>query len=295
MKRDITERIDTSLIQSQTIKSWASGVQKIMNALFNSPLRPLKNFLNGTWLEHPLHPLLTDVPVGAWTVALLLDLVALVLNVRGLGLPSGITIGLGVLAALAAIATGLADWMDVDPPELAIGITHAIINTAATILFAVSFFILWGESWTITFADFIPALIGYLLVSVGAFIGGSLVYRLGVMVNRNAYRTGPEEFVPVLPMQELPDNKPVRVEAKGRPVLLVRRGEEVYAIGAVCSHYGAPLEEGQLTDGMIQCPWHGSCFALKDGSVRAGPATAPIPIYRVRINKNQIEVMAASD
>ncbi len=294
MKRDITERIDTVLTESNFIKNLAGGTQKIMNAIFNSPLRPLKTFLNGTWLEHPLHPLLTDVPVGAWTLVLLLDLIALLFGVRNLGVASGIATGLGVLAALAAIVTGLADWMDVDPPELAIGITHAAINTTATILFAIAFLVLWQENWTITLADFIPALIGYLLVSVGAFIGGSLVYRLGVMVNRNAYRSGPDEFVPVLPMQELRENIPTRVEAKGRPVLLVRRGEEVYAIGAVCSHYGAPLEEGQLKDGMIQCPWHGSCFALRDGRVRKGPATAPVPVYQVRIRKNQVEVMAGS-
>ncbi len=295
MKRDISERIDTVLIESNFIRSLAGAVQKLMNAVFNTSLRPLKTILNGTWLEHPLHPLLTDVPVGAWTLALLLDIIALVFGVGNLGLASGIAIGLGVLAALAAIVTGLADWMDVDPPELAIGITHATINTAATILFAVAFVILWQANWTNTLADFVPALIGYLLVSAGAYLGGTLVYRLGVMVNRNAYRTGPDQYVPVLPMQELPDNKPVRVDANGRPVLLVRRGEEVYAIGAVCSHYGAPLEEGQLKDGSIQCPWHGSCFALADGSVRAGPTTAPVPAYKVRINKNQIEVMAARE
>ncbi len=293
MKRDITERIDTALTQSNFIRGLAGVVQRFMNAVFNTPLRPLKTFLNGTWLEHPLHPLLTDVPVGAWTLTILLDIIALVFGVGNLGLASGIANALGVLAALAAIVTGLADWMDVDPPELAIGITHATINATATILFALSFVILWQANWTITLADFIPALIGYLLISAGAYIGGTLVYRLGVMVNRNAYRAGPDKYVPVLPMQELPENKPVRVEADGRPVLLVRRGEEVYAIGAVCSHYGAPLEEGQLVDGSIQCPWHGSCFALVDGSVRGGPTTAPVPAYKVRINKNQIEVMAA--
>lgn len=293
MKRDLTERIETGLTQSRAIRDLAGAVQKLISALLLSPpLRPLKNFLNGTWLEHPLHPVLTDVPVGAWTLAILLDLLALILGVANLGLASGIAIGVGGLGALAAVATGFADWMDVDPPELAVGITHALINIVGIILFAISFLVLWANQWTIGWGDFIPAILGYLVITVGAYIGGSLVFRQGVMINRNAYQTGPHKFVPVLPMHELPENMPTRVDAKGRPVLLVRHGEEVFAIGAVCSHYGAPLEEGKLVDGAIECPWHGSRFCLTDGRVQAGPATAPVPAYEVRINGQQIEVRA---
>ncbi len=293
MKRDWTERIDKGLVESSAIRRLANTVQRLMARILNARLSPLKTFLNGTWLEHPLHPMLTDIPVGGWTAAILLDLVALIFGVQNLGLASGIATGLGVLGALGAIATGFADWMDVDPPELAVGITHAIINIAATILFAVSFVVLAANHWNIGLADFVPALLGYLTVTIGAFIGGSLVFRMGVMVNRAAHQSGPDQFVPVMPIAELPENTPVRVDANGRPVLLVRRGEEVYAVGAVCSHYGAPLEEGRLVDGSIQCPWHGSRFCLADGRVKAGPATAPIPAYSVRIKGEHVEVKAA--
>lgn len=291
MKRDITEAIEQAIIGSGVIKGIAGGLQKLVTSIL-TPVRPLKTWLNGTWLEHPLHPVLTDVPVGGWTVAILLDLLALVFGVQNLGLASGIAIGLGVLGALGAIVTGLADWVDVDPPELAVGVTHALINIVATILFAVSFFVLRANNWTIGAQDFIPAIIGYLLVTVGAYLGGSLVFRMGVMINRDAHQSGPDKFVPVLPMAELPDNKPTRVQADGQPVMLVRRGEEVFAIGAVCSHYGAPLEEGKLKDGAIECPWHQSRFCLADGRVDAGPATAPVPAYEVRIKNNKIEVRA---
>ena len=291
MKRDLTERIEKTLTGSGLIRGIAGGLDKIMNALFlNSPLKPLKTFLNGTWLEHPLHPVLTDVPIGAWTVAILLDLIALIFGVQNLGLASGIAIGLGVLGALGAIITGLMDWMDINPPELAVGVTHGLINIAATGLFAVSFFILWSRNWTIGLADFIPALAGYLTVSVGGYLGGSLVFRQGVMINRDAYQHGPDKFVPVLRMDELPDNTLKRVDAKGRPVLLVRRGEDLYAIGAVCSHYGGPLEEGKLVDGQIECPWHYSRFALHNGGVKAGPATSPVPQYEARISGKMIQV-----
>lgn len=292
MKRDLTERIASTLTHSGTIRGLASAIQKLMQALLPGSLKPLKDFLNGTWLEHPVHPVLTDVPVGAWTVAIVLDLIALIFGVGDLGLASAIVIGLGVLVALGAIVTGLTDWMDVDPPELAVGVTHGLINIAATILFAISFVMRWAGNWQITVANFVPALVGYIVLTVGAYIGGSLVYRMGVMVNRDAYRTGPADFVPVLRIDQLPDNKPTRVDAQGQPVCLIRRGEDVYAIGAVCSHYGGPLEEGQLTDGTIQCPWHYSQFSIKDGRVQAGPATAPVPAYQVRIRNDQIQVKA---
>jgi nitrite reductase/ring-hydroxylating ferredoxin subunit/uncharacterized membrane protein len=293
MKRDLTERIDSALIGSNAISGLANFCQKILNALFAATLlRPLKTFLNGTWLEHPLHPLLTDVPVGAWTAAILLDLLAIIFHVSGLGVASAIVTGLGILAALAAIATGFMDWMDVDPPELAIGITHATINVTATILFIISFVVAWANNWDIRLRVFMPALGGYLIVAVGSYIGGSLVFRMGVMINRNAYRTGPKNFMPVLPMQDLVENTPKRVDVKGRPVLLVRHGEQIQAIGAVCSHYGAPLEEGTLKDGTVECPWHSSKFSLENGRVVAGPATAPMPTYEARVKDGQIEIKA---
>ena len=292
MKRDITERLESIFIGSGFLQAFAKGLKKPMEKIFQQgPGRPLKLFLNGAWLEHPLHPLLTDVVVGAWTLTLVFDLLALVLRVPNLGVASAITVGLGILAAFGAILTGLMDWMDIDPDELAVGITHGLINIVATLFFAASFVLRWADGWTIALASFSLALVGYLIVSLGAYIGGSLVFRMGVMVNRNAYRRSePKDYVPVIALKDIPDNKAIRVDAKGQPVLLVRRGEQLFAIGAVCSHYGAPLEEGELKDGCIECPWHGSQFALADGSLKVGPATAPVPHYKTRVKDGQVEV-----
>jgi len=292
MARDLTDRMEHVFVTSGLIQSYAKLLKQPLDALFShGPGRPLKLFLNGTWLEHPLHPLLTDVVVGAWTVALLLDLLALIFHVTGLGLASAIAVGLGVLAALASIVTGLMDWVDLDPDELAVGVTHGTINIIATLLFAVSFFLRSGAGWAIDALSFVIALAGYLVVSLGAFIGGSLVFRMGVMVNRNAYRRGtPKNFVAVMALKDLPENKPVRVMSRDEPVMLVRRGERIFAIGAVCSHLGAPLEKGELKDGTIECPWHGSQFALADGSLKSGPATAPVPCYETRVTDGQVEL-----
>lgn len=291
MNRDFSEALDAAITHVGAIRTTAKALQRAFNAIFlDGPLRPLKTFANGTWLEHPLHPLLTDVPVGAWTAALLLYLAALFFGMTGIGIAIGLVMGLGILAALAAIATGFMDWMDVDPTELAVGLIHAIINIIGTLLFIIAWIMLYAAQWQVSVANFIPALVGYLVVAVGAYLGGGLVFRLGTMINRNAYRSGPKDFTPVIGFTELAENKPQRFDVKGQPVLLVRRGQLVYAIGAVCSHYGAPLEQGTLRDSIIECPWHYSHFSLEDGSVKAGPSTAPLPLYETDVKDGKIWV-----
>ena len=249
MNRDLAGRVETSIIKSSTAKRIAAPLDALLNRSFQATaLRPFKLFLNGTWLGHPLHPLVTDVPIGTWTVAILLDLISLLLGVPALGPAAAIAIGLGILGALAAAAAGLMDWMDVDPPEKAVGVTHGILNTSATVLFAISLLMRWGSQWGPTRGSFLVALTGYLVVSGGAYLGGGMVFRMGVMINRNAYRKGPDDFLPALAVADLQEGQLKRVEISGQPILLLRSGERIYAIGAVCSHYGAPLEEGTFPD-----------------------------------------------
>jgi len=290
MNRDLTERLESAIGESKTIDRTAGKVSAWLNQGFQgTALRPLKLFLNGSWLGHPLHPLLTDIPIGAWTVTILLDLAGL-LTGSPLGIAAAITTGLGLVAALGTAAAGLMDWMDTGPPEQAVGAVHAIFNGTATILFAASFVLRWSHRWQISAGAFAVALAGYALLLAGSYLGGAMVFHRGVMINRNAYRSGPKEFVSAISPGELQDGKPRRVDVAGEPVLLVRSGEEIFALGAVCSHYGAPLEEGRLVEGTIQCPWHASRFALQDGSVREGPACAALPCYETRIAGNQLQI-----
>jgi nitrite reductase/ring-hydroxylating ferredoxin subunit/uncharacterized membrane protein len=253
-------------------------------------MRPLKIFLNGTWIGHPLHPMLTDIPIGAWTLTIILDLIGLLLGLPQLGLASSITACIGVAGALAAAAAGLADWMDVDPPEKAIGAFHASVNVSATLLFLISFLMRWGRHWQPAWATFVVALAGYLLVMIGGYLGGALVFYKGVMINRNAYRTGPHDFEPAVAMRELPEGQLKRVLVQEQPVLLLKLGGTVYALGAVCSHYGAPLNDGRIVERTIECPWHASRFAIEDGMVVQGPACAGVPVYDCNIVNDQVQI-----
>lgn len=101
-------------------------------------------------------------------------------------------------------------------------------------------------------------------------------------------------WVPVLPLTDLRDRKPVRVDLDGTAVLLVRNGDEVFAIGNRCSHQGAPLHKGPVRFGgslrTVQCPLHGSTFELTDGKVLRGPATEPVPAYETRVTDGMVEI-----
>jgi len=162
-----------------------------------------------------------------------------------------------VVGVLAAAAAGLVDWMEVDPPEKAIGAFHATLNVSATLFFMVSFLLRWFEHWRPGWGAFAVALMGYVLEMGGGYLGGILVFHLGVMINRNAYRSGPEDFTTITTVGELAEDELKRVVVHEQPVLLVKVSGRIHAVGAVCSHYGAPLNEGRVVDNTIECPWHG--------------------------------------
>lgn len=291
MERDLTERISARIISSNLLKKISVPADEFLNRCFRAPaLHRVKVFLNGTWVGHPLHPVLTDIPIGAWTLAIVLDLIVLLFQLPQLGPASSIAVGVGVLGAAGAIAAGLMDWLDVDPPEKAIGAFHSALNTSATVLFLASFLIRWGQRWQPGWGAFAVALAGYLLVMGGGYLGGIMVFHMGVMINRNAYRSGPDDFTLAAATGDLAEGQLQRLLIGEQPVLLAKLDGKIHAVGAVCSHYGAPLNEGTVVGGTIECPWHFSRFSLEDGRVVQGPACAAIPAYDCRVVNNQVQI-----
>ncbi|MBI5030809.1 MAG: hypothetical protein HZB51_09800 [Chloroflexi bacterium] len=136
MNRDFSERIDHVINASILLNRLAKGMRGLLDKIFlNGPLQPIKHFLNGRWLGHPLHPVLTDVPIGAWLIVVVLDVIAVVFGVPNLGFASGLIALIGILGAVATIASGFMDWQDVGARELTVGLTHGLINATGTILF----------------------------------------------------------------------------------------------------------------------------------------------------------------
>ena len=251
----------------------------------------LKDAVSGTWLGHPLHPLLTDIPIGTWTSALVLDLT----GGRSTADASRRLIGTGILAALPTVATGYSDWADSevgDESVRRIGLVHAAANATALTLFTAS----WAARRRGSHAGGVTmALAGAGALAVGGHLGGHLSYANGIGVNQTTFQEGPTEWTPTLAADELEEGAMACTDAGGMPVLLARQDGTVYALANRCAHRGGPLDEGDLEDGCVVCPWHDSKFRLEDGSVARGPATSPQPSFETRVQDGRIEVRLAVD
>ena len=117
-----------------------------------------------------------------------------------------------------------------------------------------------------------------------------MVYEQRVGVDRTAGEVFPKDFVAVLAESKLAESMPSRAICDGVPILLVRRGQKIFAMAETCSHFSGPLSEGKLVADSIVCPYHASRFALGNGRVLDGPAVHPQPCLEVRVRDGQIEV-----
>ncbi|HEX6439782.1 MAG TPA: Rieske 2Fe-2S domain-containing protein [Candidatus Binatia bacterium] len=250
------------------------------------------NILHGTWLGHPLHVVLTDVPIGSWTAAAVFDLLEQTSGSPAMGRKADAAIAFGLIGATAAAVTGLTDWSKVGPSRARrIGLAHGVLNLAATACYVTSLCLRRVHSRN---AGRQFAMAGFMISNLSAYLGGHLVYNERIGVDHTAGFSPPKDFFPVLTESELSDNELRRVDADGMPVLLVRRGMRIYAIAETCSHLGGPLAEGELQDTVVKCPWHGSCFSLENGRVVNGPSVHPQPVLEVRVRDGQIEVRGSN-
>ena len=138
------------------------------------------------------------------------------------------------------------------------------------------------------------SLLGYGVMTAAAHLGGKMVYEHRVGVDRTAGQDFPREFVSVMREAELAEAQPTRAVHNGIPILLVRKGERIFALAETCSHFNGPLSEGKLIGDSIVCPYHDSRFRLADGRVINGPAVHPQPCLEVRVRDGRIEVRKPS-
>ena len=266
-------------------------LQKLLDKALYANGRPnaqkMRNFLNGTWLGEPLHVVLTDVPIGAWTVTIAFDALGLIRERREFSLAADTSLAVGLMGAAGAAVTGITDWSDVDPPARRLGLIHGLLNVGVTALFTTSLILRRRKSRT---GGRVSAALGYALLGLSSHLGGKMVYEQRVGVDRTAGQNFPENFVAVLAESKLAESTPTRAICNGVPLLLVRRGPRIFAMAETCSHFSGPLSEGKVEGDSIVCPYHASQFALADGRVLNGPAVHPQPCLEVRVRNGQVEV-----
>ncbi|MBV9489685.1 MAG: Rieske 2Fe-2S domain-containing protein [Verrucomicrobia bacterium] len=278
----------TNLIDRQP---WLEPADRALGAVAAATLdrvgQPVRNFLHGTWLGHPLHSAITDVPVGAWSTAAVLDGIELLGHTERFAPGADAAVGVGLLGALGAAASGLCDWSRTDRPARRVGVLHALINISTLACYATSW---WQRRSGDRRGGMVSGMTGFLLLLAGTYLGGHLSYDERIGVDHAQRSEGPEDWASVMPEADLPEGQLRRASVQGTDILLVKRNGRVFALGEKCAHLGGPLAEGKIENGSVICPWHGSRFALEDGRVLDGPALVGQPCYEARVHDGQIEI-----
>jgi nitrite reductase/ring-hydroxylating ferredoxin subunit/uncharacterized membrane protein len=263
---------------------WGIGVADLYSTVERAILRPkwLRSFLHGTWLGHPLHPLLTDVPIGGLTIALILDLLGIYDGANWATL-------LGSAGLILAALAGFVDLSETDGKPRQYGGVHATLMLVALVFYLFSLVVRFGYAPGTPFQSTLLAAAGYLFIVLGAYIGGDLVFTFGNMVDRHAWRSGGTKWA-ALDVSELPDRQPTKAKVGAQTLVLVRTGDTIQALHDTCAHAGCSLSEGKIVGDTIECGCHGSRFKLADGSVVVGPAVFDQPSYEVRRAEGKLDV-----
>src|SRR5215218_1999573 len=241
----------------------------------------LKDLLHGTWLGHPLHPVLVQVPVGSWLSAGVLD------AVPPMRPAATLLIGTGVAASVPAALSGAADWSEQGAGVRRLGAIHASLNVAALSLYIGS---LVARGKGRAGLGRVLSYTGLGIASASASIGGHMSYTQssGPSHSVTAARALTHDWIDLGPLDDIPEGRPVLRAGSGGsvdvPLVAVRRGARVDVFVGSCSHLSGPLQEGQIEEvrgsTCLVCPWHGSAFDLDDGQSRAGPPARPSPGLR---------------
>lgn len=248
--------------------------------------RAVEDVLHGVPAGHPVHPVLVQIPIGAWTSAAVLDLLP------GTARASRVLVGVGVLASGAAILTGWADWARTRPEQQRVGIVHAAANEIGTVAYAAS----WlarrlghdRGGRTISFAAF-----G--LIGAAGYLGGHLAYRQAVGANHadGVLQRFPSGWHPLGVLADLPEALPVHRDVAGEPLFVLRHGGRIDVLADISTHLGEQLVDGRIEhDGgtTTVTTAHGSVFDVATGEVVHGPATSPAIRFESRITGDIVEV-----
>lgn len=268
----------------------------------------INDWLEGKPLGHPLHPLLVHLPIGLWLLSLLFDFSTLLVEpnnvlVRG----AFYTMLFGLVMALIAALPGLADRADIrdDHPAKRTANTHMVLNLTAVGLYTFSLVLRYGAlgAEEVPLVPFFLALVGMGVVGYSGFLGGILVYGEGIGVGRHRRRTPTPEktirsgvaeardgMVPVAEAASLDEGETLRAEVEGVEMCIANVGGEYYAFQDYCTHRFAPLSEGHFHDYEVMCPWHRSCFDVRNGKVTQGPAKVDLRTFEVVVQDGWILV-----
>lgn len=267
--------------QDGWVKPLGTWAHDLLNRLFSS-MPSVRDFLDGRWLGHPLHAVLTDVPIGILFLVIVLDIL-------GQPVAADITLGVGILTLVGAALAGFADYSDTDGTARDRATLHATLMLTATAVYVVSLVVRLGagSDGSGRLAAVVLSVLAFLVLTAGAYVGGDVVYVFGNMISRHAFRGAGTKWIQMEPAEtdadgSIPEGRPVKAKLGINSLVLIREGERILALHETCAHAGGPLASGKYVDGQIECPWHFSRYRMADGHVTRGPSVYDQPAYEVR-------------
>jgi nitrite reductase/ring-hydroxylating ferredoxin subunit/uncharacterized membrane protein len=277
MRMRALDKLMSRIEQSKKLDGVGDALAKVAKPLPSTGM--VRDVLSGTFLGHPLHPLMVTVPIGSWVSASVLDATRNTDAAQRL-------VGLGVVSAAPTALAGISDWQYTEGAERRVGVAHWLCNSAAVATYGMSWMLRRKGRHT---TGALVSLVGSGFVGAGGYLGGHLTYARGVGVDTTAFESGPTGWTSVADASDISDNLH-RVDVDGVALLVTRVDGELTAIEDRCTHRGGPLHEGKREGACVRCPWHESVFSLADGSVKQGPATRPQPAYDVREHDGAVQV-----
>jgi uncharacterized membrane protein len=188
-------RSDELVVATVERQAWLDGLagplQQAIEGAVSQAGRPgegLMSFLRGKWLGHPLHPALTDVPIGAWTATVALDILDGGDRRGHYRRGADTTLAVGVVGAVGAAVTGIADWSQTAGITRRLGMAHALLNSAALLLMSGS---MVARRSGLRPQGRALAGLGYGVALASAYLGGHLVFRRGMGVDASPEDRGP--------------------------------------------------------------------------------------------------------
>ena len=242
--------------------------------------------------SHPIHPILIAFPIAFFTGTLVFDVIGIINNNNEYWLIAYYLEIAGVGAALLAAITGFIDFLHTVPPQSSAkkrAAQHGLLNLTMVVLFLTGW-ILREKNTSPSILVLSLEIVGLLLMLMAGWLGGTLVYRNQIGVDPRYAEAGKwkEEYleettgpVRVAGIDKLKVNQMKLLHIGKKRIVLARTEETYVAFDDRCPHKGGSLAGGSMMCGTVQCPWHGSQFNVKDGSVTAGPAHEKIDTYTI--------------
>ena len=270
----LAERIERAHVLDPVVHELSDTVVRAL------PAGARTDALHGVPFGQPAHPALVRLPLGCWTSAVLLE------AFPGTARASGLLIAAGIAGTAPAAATGLADWSALHLDQQRVGLVHAVCQTSAATLFLGSLAARAGGR--AGYGRLLSAS-GLAVATIGSYLGSHLALRLGAGTSHaeQVSHLAGLGWHYLCDVGDLPERRPVRRQLGYLSLLVYRAGPEVSVLSDRCSHLGGPLHQGRIVvdrdRACVTCPWHGSTFAVADGTVVHGPATARQPSFETRV------------